>query len=467
MRLYFKKRVCSFCFFFGSAGQDRFLSKKRNKKRRRFCLDFAQFCTDSPSGYAFLKQQVDACAGLGRSYEFDACRMPAFCRPQEARLGFWRHGDDYLLYFRPAVAYDGPDERLRNFFARGAVQRYAGFDALAGCLCGLNGEAAAPRPDAGLFSRLRRELETQVLGQGPAVEAVAFKLSCHVCKLEPLRPLSLIFYGPTGVGKSELGKAIAPALNRCFGEDRFRPVWTELNTFTQAHSVYRLTGAPPGYVGYDDPPVLETVRRSPYTVFMFDELDKAHPEVLKVLMSILDEGRCTARREDAQGGRELDFRRCIFLFTSNTDLSGGRPGLGFAPPQDRREPPPDRPTPLAHRLFLEDEAARQVLIRSGVLREIAGRFSGLIGFRPLDWDARVSVTVRQIAALGREYGLNIAQVDLNLAQDLTPRDTLSPRSAVPMLEGLLTPVFLSRDTLPGQGALRLTGTRSRPALIPA
>ena len=417
-------------------------------------------------GYACLKQRVDACAGLGRSYEFAACRMPPFCRPREAQIGFWRHGEDYLLYFRPVVAYDGPDPRLRDFFSRGAVQRYAGFDALAGCLRGLEIEAAALRPDADLYPRLRQELETRVLGQTGAVEATAFKLRCHVCKREPLRPLSLIFYGPTGVGKSELGKTVAPALNRCLGEDRFRLVWTELNTFTQAHSVYRLTGAPPGYVGYDDPPVLEAVRRCPHAVFMFDELDKAHPEVLKVLMSILDEGRCTARREDAQGSRELDFRRCIFLFTTNMDLSGGRPGLGFAPPQNGWEPSLDRTIPLAQRLFQADETARQALIRSGVLGEIAGRFSGLIVFHPLDRNDRIAVTVRQIAALGREYGLNIAQVDPDLAQALTPRDALSPRSSTPMLEGLLTPVFLARSVSPGQSALRLTGTQSQPALVP-
>ena len=408
---------------------------------------------------------MDACAGLGRSYEFNPCRMPAFCRPREAQIGFWRHGDDYLLYFRPAVAYDGPDARLRDFFARGAVQRYAGFDALTRCLRGLNGDAA-PQPDADWHSRLRQELEAQVLGQTQAVEAAAFKLHCHVCKREPLRPLSLIFYGPTGVGKSELAKAVAPALNRCFGEDRFRPVWTELNTFTQAHSAYRLTGAPPGYVGYDDPPVLEAVRCCPHTVFIFDELDKAHPEVLKVLMSVLDEGRCAARREDGQGSRELDFRRCIFLFTTNTDLSGEKPGLGFAPPARQREPPPDRPAPLAQRLFRADETARQALIRSGVLREIAGRFSGLIGFHPLEREARVAVTLKQIAALGREYGLNIVTVDPGLAQALTPQEALSPRSCVPMLEGLLTPIFLSRAASPGQDALRLVGTPEGPALVP-
>lgn len=345
---------------------------------------------------------------------------------------------------------------------------------MADCLRGLDTDAASLRPDsADRYSRLRQELGEQVLGQGDAVEAAAFKLWGHICKRHPLRPLSLIFYGPTGVGKSELGKAIAPALNRCLGEERFRLVWTELNTFTQAHSAYRLTGAPPGYVGYDDPPVLEAVRRCPQTVFMFDELDKAHPEVLKIFMSILDEGRCTARREDGAGNRELDFRRCVFLFTTNTDLSvQAPPGLGFAPPQSKGPVPISAPLPgpatLAQRLFHADEAARQALTRSGVLREIAGRFSGLIGFQPLDRSAQEAVTAKQIAALGREYGLNITHVDPAIAHALTPQDTLSPRSSVPMLEGILTPTFLANASLATKrSALRLTGTLERLVLIPA
>lgn len=443
-------------------------------QRRRFPLEFAQFCACGPSGYAQLKQRVDACARLGRSYEFAACRLPAGCRPDNAQLGFWRHGEDYLLYFRPGVAYGGTDPRLRAFFDRGAVQRYSGFGALADCLHALDENAAALRPDGlrpeepDLLSHLHRELGSRVLGQEEAVEAAAFKLWSHISKREPLRPLSLIFYGPTGVGKSELGKAVAPALNHCLGEERYHLVWTELNTFTQAHSVYRLTGAPPGYVGYDDTPVLEAVRDWPHTVFMFDELDKAHPEVLKVFMSILDEGRCVARREDKTGERELDFRRCVLLFTTNTDLSGReRPQLGFAPDQPRLPPSPGAAAPgsLARRIFQADEAARLALARSGVLREIAGRFSGLIGFQPLNQTAREAVTARQIAALGREYGLEIAQVDPTLARALTPRDALSLRSSVPMLEGALTPLFLAHAPLGGR-SLRLEGPPERMTLSP-
>lgn len=429
-------------------------------------MEFSQFCACGPSGYAQLKQRVDACARLGRSYEFPSCALPPGCRPQQAQVGFWRRGEDYLLYFRPAVAYSGAQALLSDFFARGAVQRYAGFQAMADCLRGLDQALTAAAPD--LFQALKTELRGRVLGQEAAVEAASFKLRSHICKREPLRPLSLIFYGPTGVGKSELGKALAPALNRCLGEDRFRSVWTELNTFTQAHSVYRLTGAPPGYVGYDDAPVLEAVRRCPYTVFMFDELDKAHPEVLKVFMSILDEGRCTARREDEHGERELDFRRCVFLFTTNTDLSDRPRGLGFAPPAavEGGQPPPG-PGGLPGRLYQADESARRALVRAGVLREIAGRFSGLIGFRPLDREARQAVTVKQITALGREYGLNVAQVDPDTARALTPREAASPRSSLPLLEGLLTPLLLAWSGLGGNGpSLRLTGRPDALRLLP-
>ncbi|WP_300415409.1 AAA family ATPase [uncultured Oscillibacter sp.] len=447
---------------------------------------FSQFCSATPAVREALRRRVDDLGRQGRSCEFADCRMPAGCVPRQAALGFLHREGRYLLYWRPAVAYRGQSPALSALFARSAW-RFDSYEAMTDRLASLRREAEDPgprpfRPPAleaeppaspwpPLYRRLREELGKQVLGQDRALEAAAFRLYSHVGKRDPARPLSLVLHGPTGVGKSELGKALAPALERCCGQP-WQRVWTELNTFTEAHTVHRLTGAPPGYVGYEDQPVFEAVRRNPRTVFMFDELEKAHPEVLKVFMSILDEGRCTARKADETGNRELDFRRCVFVFTTNADLTaaGGRP-LGFSDdrPASRREAeaPGEAPSPaaLAERLFRENEEARRAMVRLGVLREIAGRFSGIIGFQALDGEARRAVTVKQIRALGREYGLDIVQVDPDTARALTPgRDALSVRSSACVLESLLAPLLTAAG---GRTACRLAGLPGGLRLLPA
>lgn len=447
---------------------------------------FAQFCGAEPTFYEALRRRVDLCAQSGRSYEFSPCQLPTGCAPRYAALGFARREDGaYLLYWRPAVRYCGADGVLRALFARSAW-RFDSYELLAARLRTLHlaGELSAavlpswepspapqarpkpsppPRQMGALFPRLVRELGARVLGQERAVEAAAFRLCAHMGKSAPARPLSLILYGPTGVGKSELAKAIAPALERC-GCPRCQTVWTELNTFTQPHSVHRLIGAPPGYVGYDDPPIFEAVRENARTVFLFDELDKAHPEVLKMFLSVLDEGRITARRPGKDGERELDFRQCIFVFTSNADLTdrGGRP-MGFSADGPRQKTA--APATLAERLYQENESARRAMVRQGVLSEIAGRFTGLIGFQPLSPDARRDITRKQLRALGQEYGVVIADADPATVTALTPEDGgLSVRSSVAVLEGLLAPLL---SQWAGSGAaLRLSGRPNALGLTP-
>ncbi len=460
-------------------------------------VTFSQFCRSSPAGFDALRRCIDAWDRLGKSYEFPNCQMPAGCVPQQAVLGFSRRGDGYLLYWRPAVTYHGRSVTLSCLFSR-SVWTFSGYDALAQRLASLRqdlepspGKLLRASPSSGdappkrslfhrredpsvwppLYLQLADALGKTVLGQPHAVEAAAYRLYAHVGKQDPARPLSLIFHGPTGVGKSELGKAIVPALEQCCGK-HYQFVWTDLNTFTQPHSVHRLTGAPPGYVGYEDTPIFESVRRSPYTVFMFDELEKAHPEVLKVFMSILDEGRCTAHRAGDDGGRELDFRRCILVFTTNAPLSASasrRLGFSSSPQAEEAPPPPAQastPAELAAQLFQENEEARRAMIRLGVLQEIAGRFSGLIGFRALDQDARIAITAKQITALGREYGLRL-QADPDTVQALAPGETaVSIRSAAAVLEGILTPLLL-QAAASGRTSFRLSGQPGALRLTPA
>ena len=159
--------------------------------------------------------------------------------------------------------------------------------------------------------RLADELHKRVVGQDEAVSAVADAvLRARAGLYDPARPTgSFIFLGPTGVGKTELSKALACALFDT--EDNM--VRLDMSEYMEKHSVSRLVGAPPGYVGYDEGGQLtEAVRRKPYSVVLFDEIEKAHPDVFNTLLQMLDDGRLT----DSQG-RTVDFRNCIVIMTSN------------------------------------------------------------------------------------------------------------------------------------------------------
>eukprot|EP00798_Chlamydomonas_sp_ICE-L_P013397 gene13397-19248_t len=155
------------------------------------------------------------------------------------------------------------------------------------------------------------ELHKRVVGQGDAVEAVAEAIQRSRAGLsDPNRPIaSFMFLGPTGVGKTELGKALASFLFNT--EDAM--VRIDMSEYMEKHSVSRLIGAPPGYVGYDEGGQLtEAVRRKPYSVVLFDEVEKAHADVFNVLLQVLDDGRVT----DSQG-RMVNFKNCILIMTSN------------------------------------------------------------------------------------------------------------------------------------------------------
>jgi ATP-dependent Clp protease ATP-binding subunit ClpB len=170
--------------------------------------------------------------------------------------------------------------------------------------------------------RLADELHKRVVGQDEAVNAVADAvLRARAGLSDPARPAgSFIFLGPTGVGKTELSKALACVLFDT--EDNM--VRFDMSEYMERHSVARLIGAPPGYVGYDEGGQLTgAVRRKPYSVVLFDEIEKAHPDVFNTLLQMLDDGRLT----DSQG-RTVDFRNCIVIMTSNIGSMHLLDGIG-------------------------------------------------------------------------------------------------------------------------------------------
>jgi len=163
--------------------------------------------------------------------------------------------------------------------------------------------------------RMEDELHTRLVGQDPAVRAVSKAIRRSRAGLkDPRRPTgSFIFLGPSGVGKTELARTLA---NFLFG-DEDHLVQIDMSEYMEKHSVSRLVGSPPGYVGHDEGGQLtEIVRRKPYSVILFDEIEKAHPDVFNILLQILEDGRLT----DSQG-RTVDFRNAILIMTSNIGAS--------------------------------------------------------------------------------------------------------------------------------------------------
>ncbi len=234
--------------------------------------------------------------------------------------------------------------------------------------------------------KMEEALARRVVGQKEAVEAVSTAVRRARAGLQdPNRPIgSFMFLGPTGVGKTELTKALAAFLF----DDEHALVRVDMSEFMEKHSVSRLIGAPPGYVGYEEGGALtEAIRRRPYQVVLFDEIEKAHPDVFNVLLQVLDDGRLT----DGQG-RTVDFKNTLIIMTSNLGaefLADPRQPMGFAMPGE------------AGQVVSEEQAYEYVInaVRRHFRPEFVNRIDDLIVFHRLRREDMVLIVDIQIARL--------------------------------------------------------------------
>ncbi|WP_370616619.1 ATP-dependent chaperone ClpB [Mumia sp. Pv 4-285] len=242
--------------------------------------------------------------------------------------------------------------------------------------------------ETGKLLRMESELGQRLIGQTTAVEAVSDAVRRSRAGIaDPNRPTgSFLFLGPTGVGKTELAKALAEFL---FDDERAM-VRIDMSEYSEKHSVSRLVGAPPGYVGYDEGGQLtEAVRRRPYSVVLLDEVEKAHPEVFDILLQVLDDGRLT----DGQG-RTVDFRNVILILTSNLG------SVYLADPA------------------LEDAVKREKVmevVRTAFRPEFLNRLDEVVMFDALSIDDLTRIVDLQIEALSRR--LESRRIRLSVTDD--------------------------------------------------
>jgi ATP-dependent Clp protease ATP-binding subunit ClpC len=249
------------------------------------------------------------------------------------------------------------------------------------------------------LSRLESELHKRIIGQDEAVSAVSSAIRRgRVGLKDPKRPTgSFLFLGPTGVGKTELSKAVADIV---YGSEQ-NMIRVDMSEYMEKHSVSRMIGSPPGYVGHEEGGQLsEQVRRHPYSVILFDEIEKAHPDVFNVLLQVLDEGRITDSR-----GRRVDFKNTCIIMTSNAGAKAivDPKRLGFGAGADEKK---------------DYEA-----MKSGVMEEVKrlfrpeflNRIDEIIVFHPLN-----STEVEQIVGLLFDDLKKRAETQMRIYLKMTP-----------------------------------------------
>jgi ATP-dependent Clp protease ATP-binding subunit ClpC len=293
---------------------------------------------------------------------------------------------------------------------------------------------------------LEERLHERVIGQDEAVKAAARAIRRSRVGLKDLdRPIaSLFFSGPTGVGKTELTKALAATI---FGSEEAM-IRLDMSEFMEPHTVSKLVGSPPGYVGYDEGGQLtEAVRRKPYTVVLFDEIEKAHPDVFNILLQLLEDGRLTDSK-----GRTVSFKNTLIIFTSNIGsraIQKGGSGLGFELGEGDSQY-----TRMRDRI--NDE------LKQSFRPELLNRLDEIIVFRPLTRDEVMQVAdlmIREVNQRLSEQGITLAVTNALKERLLTegydPTYGARPmrRAVTRLLEDSLAEGMLTGEIRPGDTAV--------------
>lgn len=403
-------------------------------------------------GYSGLHEELRNCRGR---YVLEEVKMPESCGSQICTIEFQYYGEDYIqmICLDAPIAYNGSNSRIAQWLENGTLE-FGSFDQLTAFLRQFNEEQTSldngiSRPISGKADNLpfghqdspgsqrritmpetrRSELELArgtrehlaidlerlvddvsetVRGQEEAIRCVGRYACAAVTKRYPKRLPSVVLVGATGQGKTLLGKTLAEALNNQITDPnrKYGTIRVQCNELTEDHNVSRLLGGSPNYVGYGDDNLLTPVLANPYQVIIFDEIEKAAPRVLDILMGALDCGEIMMTKP-VDGKNMLDLKHCIILFTSNLPIGKNEPHkhIGFAP--GTAEPDGDMSTRY-----------RNALVAQGLRREIVARFSDIVCFRELKAESEIDIILLEIQNCAGEYGFGISYVSPEILQGL-------------------------------------------------
>jgi ATP-dependent Clp protease ATP-binding subunit ClpA len=277
--------------------------------------------------------------------------------------------------------------------------------------------------------RIKDTLRKTIFGQDEALDMISLLISNFLAKSEPVRPLTLFLYGPTGTGKTETARKIQLSIPLWSdGKVSYGLIRVDLNQYNQSFYGSRLTGSPPGYVGYNDQSIFDPIVENPHQIIIFDEIEKSHPDIIKMLMQAMDEGRLSSQKRLTDGSMAYNTSRCIFIFTSNIILNENcKTSFGFLPEKAGDVLPLEKfdvlkeekgAAFLSKKIFQQNKFAVNALIKQKFPPEIVSRFDGFVEFAKLDHQILQDIISKFIRETAEEYQMHIASISLAIIDEL-------------------------------------------------
>lgn len=439
-----------------------------------------QFLNDNDAAFRDLKAKAQNSCVVFQNQE-----MPPGTRPQFLRIGFEIDAEKHaFLLVDTGATYSGDNQTVKKWLENG-TKEFANFEELRHWIeSELKPEynkivavenipvtpLSPPIESLSNFAEVQnvvkphslsvrvspKELFTQlsqeVRGQDESLQRLCNKVSRHLARTNPRRPATVFAVGPTGVGKTQTAETLAKSLSRLIPNcQTFHYLRLDMSEYQESHRVSQLLGAPQGYIGYGEgSQLLDALTIYPNCIVLFDEIEKAHPDILRTLMNAMDAGRISSPHQNG-GNRQIDCRKAIFYFTSNLESSGILQEVEAVKDNGQTD------------WQTVDEICRKHLKKGGVSPELVGRIGSFLIYQELDDTARTEILALSIVRVASEYGLNIFYImpeTLTAMLKMIPSSNFGVRPDEYFIDELLGGLFIESLDEFGNAPLELRGAET-------
>ncbi len=355
--------------------------------------------------------------------------MPPGCMPGKADIGFEINPSGTArLWVSLGINYNGQNPQIRQWLNSGHLE-FPSFAELKKWICSTLAEefqnntyVANPNSITDMQAihntvkvmdkpfyldeeELFNAISKRVLGQNEALKNLCGVMARHCARRNPKRPAVLFAVGPSGVGKTRTAEALSVVMQTMNTDDKgYDFLRLDMTEYQEVHRVSQIIGAPQGYIGHGQgSQLIDALKDNPRHIVLFDEIEKAHPAILKVLMNAMDAGRLSTASRSADG-HQVDCRFAVFIFTSNLDAKEILSELTTKKAFGNRT--------------VEDEVCRRRLHANGLAPEIVGRIGRFLVFKPLSTETRAEIIAIAISEIAQEYGVTVSYVEPTVVIDI-------------------------------------------------